>query len=42
MSASPAATPTGTGFGLGGATGAGGAKPSEADLAELQKLLGKR
>lgn len=36
VSAAPAA-PTGSGFGLGGAKGA----PSEADLAELQKLLGK-
>ncbi|GAA5027800.1 signal recognition particle protein [Microbacterium fluvii] len=36
IAAAPAA-PTGSGFGLGGATGA----PSEADLAELQKLLGK-
>ena len=31
------ATPTGSGFGLGG----GSQAPSEADLAELQKLLGK-
>ncbi|GAA1991044.1 signal recognition particle protein [Microbacterium pumilum] len=37
IAAAPA-TPTGSGFGLGG--GAKGA-PSEADLAELQKLLGK-
>ncbi|QCQ16191.1 signal recognition particle protein [Microbacterium sp. RG1] len=33
----PAAEPTGSGFGLGG----GGKAPSEADLAELQKLLGR-
>ncbi|MDY0829010.1 signal recognition particle protein [Microbacterium sp. BG28] len=32
----PAAEPTGSGFGLGG-----GKAPSEADLAELQKLLGR-
>ena len=31
-------TPTGSGFGLGGASQAA---PSEADLAELQKLLGR-
>ncbi|KQZ84449.1 signal recognition particle [Microbacterium sp. Root166] len=36
IAAAPAA-PTGSGFGLGGAKGA----PTEADLAELQKLLGK-
>jgi signal recognition particle subunit SRP54 len=36
IAAAPA-TPTGSGFGLGGAKGV----PSEADLAELQKLLGK-
>ena len=36
LAAAPA-TPTGSGFGLGGAKGT----PSEADLAELQKLLGK-
>jgi signal recognition particle subunit SRP54 len=33
----PAVEPTGSGFGLGG----GGKAPSEADLAELQKLLGR-
>ncbi|HWM17414.1 MAG TPA: signal recognition particle protein [Microbacterium sp.] len=38
IAASAPAAPTGSGFGLGG--GAKGA-PSEADLAELQKLLGK-
>ncbi|GAA1848019.1 signal recognition particle protein [Microbacterium koreense] len=32
-------TPTGSGFGLGGGAGAGA--PSEADLAELQKMLGR-
>jgi signal recognition particle subunit SRP54 len=31
------AQPTGSGFGLGGTT-----PPTEADLAELQKMLGKR
>ncbi|GAB2835834.1 signal recognition particle protein [Microbacterium insulae] len=36
IAAAPAA-PTGSGFGLGGAQGG----PSEADLAELQKMLGK-
>jgi signal recognition particle subunit SRP54 len=36
IAAAPVA-PTGSGFGLGGASSA----PSEADLAELQKLLGK-
>ena len=39
IAASTPATPTGSGFGLGGGAGAGA--PSEADLAELQKLLGK-
>ncbi|MEN0024956.1 MAG: signal recognition particle protein, partial [Microbacterium sp.] len=33
----PASTPTGSGFGLGG----GSKAPSEADLAEIQKLFGK-
>ena len=36
IAAAPAA-PTGSGFGLGGAN----AQPSEADLAEIQKLFGK-
>jgi signal recognition particle subunit SRP54 len=38
------AAPTGSGFGLGGAAAGGGAgaQPSEADLDELQKLLGNR
>ncbi|QEW03402.1 signal recognition particle protein [Microbacterium lushaniae] len=39
LAASGPAAPTGSGFGLGG--GAGAAEPSEADLAELQKLLGR-
>ncbi|KAA9149928.1 signal recognition particle protein [Microbacterium lushaniae] len=39
LAASAPAAPTGSGFGLGG--GAGAAEPSEADLAELQKLLGR-
>lgn len=39
VAASTPAAPTGSGFGLGG--GAGAPKPTEADLAELQKLLGK-
>ncbi|MEJ1155687.1 signal recognition particle protein [Microbacterium marmarense] len=37
IAASASASPTGTGFGLGGKSAA----PSEADLAELQKMLGK-
>ena len=40
MAAAPAAAPTGSGFGLGGGAGAG-AQPSEADLAQIQKLFGK-
>jgi signal recognition particle subunit SRP54 len=36
-----ATAPTGSGFGLGGGAGAGGGVPSAADLAELQKMLGK-
>jgi signal recognition particle subunit SRP54 len=39
IAAATPAAPTGSGFGLGAKPGAGG--PSEADLAELQKLLGK-
>ena len=39
IAASAPATPTGSGFGLGAGAGAGA--PSEADLAELQKLLGR-
>jgi signal recognition particle subunit SRP54 len=39
IAAAPPAAPTGSGFGLGQAKSA---TPSEADLAELQKLLGKR
>ncbi|MFG6491744.1 signal recognition particle protein [Microbacterium sp. P03] len=42
IAATTPAAPTGSGFGLGGAgLGAGKGAPSEADLAELQKLLGK-
>jgi signal recognition particle subunit SRP54 len=37
----PAAVPTGSGFGLGGSAAGAGA-PSETDLADLQRLLGKR
>jgi signal recognition particle subunit SRP54 len=37
LAAQAAQAPTGSGFGLGGAKGA----PSEADLAELQKMLGR-
>ena len=40
IAAAPAAAPTGSGFGLGGGAGAG-AQPSEADLAQIQKLFGK-
>ena len=39
IAATPAA-PTGSGFGLGAGAGAG-AQPSEADLAQIQKLFGK-
>ncbi|QKJ19266.1 signal recognition particle protein [Microbacterium hominis] len=39
IAAQAAQAPTGSGFGLGGAQGQGA--PTEADLAELQKLLGK-
>ncbi|GAB3602113.1 signal recognition particle protein [Microbacterium aureliae] len=39
IAAERAAAPTGSGFGLGGGAGAGA--PSEADLAELQKMLGR-
>jgi signal recognition particle subunit SRP54 len=35
------AQPTGSGFGLGGSAGGGSGAPSEQDLAELQKLLGR-
>ena len=40
IAAAPAAAPTGSGFGLGGGAGAA-AQPSEADLAQIQKLFGK-
>ena len=40
IAAAPASAPTGSGFGLGGGAGAG-AQPSEADLAQIQKLFGK-
>ena len=40
IAAAAPAAPTGSGFGLGGQAGRQGA-PTEADLAELQKLLGK-
>jgi signal recognition particle subunit SRP54 len=36
IAAAAPASPTGSGFGLGGSK-----QPTEADLAELQKLLGK-
>jgi signal recognition particle subunit SRP54 len=42
IAASAPAAPTGSGFGLGAGAGAGAqGAPSEADLAQLQKLLGK-
>ncbi|WP_448656292.1 signal recognition particle protein [Microbacterium lacticum] len=40
IAAAPASAPTGSGFGLGGGAGAG-PQPSEADLAQIQKLFGK-
>ncbi|HYI51049.1 MAG TPA: signal recognition particle protein [Microbacterium sp.] len=41
IAASTPAPPTGSGFGLGAGAGVGKSPPSEADLAQLQKLLGK-
>lgn len=41
IAASTPAPPTGSGFGLGAGAGAPKGAPSEADLAQLQKLLGK-
>lgn len=40
IAAASQTAPTGSGFGLGGGAGAG-AQPSEADLAQIQKLFGK-
>ena len=36
-----AKAPTGSGFGLGAGAGATPAEPTEADLAEIQKLFGR-
>lgn len=41
IAASAPTAPAGSGFGLGGGAPAGAAAPSEAELAELQKLLGR-
>lgn len=40
LAAAPVEAPTGSGFGLGARGPAGGGAPSEADLAEIQKLFG--